>query len=229
MSNTNFDDAQSSYHTAMADGFTAIVQDHAIHPETDGLYMLSLVGSQVAVKAIWATLVKNPPGTITIVRTTPDGAHQWQSQRYVAIEPTTHGTWKSYRTRLPLSGSYHLLMYSDRAHLDRDEHRDFLLLAEAGENLADRHYAFLNRKLTLPLHPLWSQWLWRRALAEGLATRLNTLQRQAYHCTVDPENLQEDLSSALRANRLPLPEASQPEASQPDIDPSSPGVMPCPA
>ena len=50
-----------SSHTITAGGFSASCDGFAREPETDGLWFLSMVGSQTALKAIWTALLKQPP------------------------------------------------------------------------------------------------------------------------------------------------------------------------
>ena len=52
-------------HTIDAGGFSATVDAFARDENTDGLWFPSMVGSQTAVKAIWASLLKQPPDVAT--------------------------------------------------------------------------------------------------------------------------------------------------------------------
>ena len=49
-------------YTINAGGFSATADAFARDPDSCGLWFLSMVGSQTAVKAIWASLLKQPPG-----------------------------------------------------------------------------------------------------------------------------------------------------------------------
>ena len=48
-------------YTVSAGGFSATADAFARDPDSEGLWFLSMVGSQSAVKAIWAALLKQPP------------------------------------------------------------------------------------------------------------------------------------------------------------------------
>ena len=47
-------------YTINAGGFSATADAFARDEETDGLWFVSMVGSQTALKAIWASLLKQP-------------------------------------------------------------------------------------------------------------------------------------------------------------------------
>ena len=54
--------------TINAGGYSATADAYARDPQTDGLWFLSMVGPQTALKAIWASLLKQPPDTAHIIR-----------------------------------------------------------------------------------------------------------------------------------------------------------------
>ena len=53
--------AGQALYTISAGGFSATVDAFARDEKTDGLWFVSMVGSQTALKAIWASLLKQPP------------------------------------------------------------------------------------------------------------------------------------------------------------------------
>ena len=55
-------------YTISAGGFSATADAFARDDRTDGLWFVSMVGSQTALKAIWASLLKQPPDTAHIIR-----------------------------------------------------------------------------------------------------------------------------------------------------------------
>ena len=55
-------------YTITAGGFSATADAFARDDATDGLWFVSMVGSQTALKAIWASLLKQPPDTAHIIR-----------------------------------------------------------------------------------------------------------------------------------------------------------------
>ena len=83
-----------------------------------------------------------------------------------------HYAWSSLRRRLRVAkgetvlSQHHALLVPDAA-LYATERQDFLLLCRTQEEAPLLHYRFLNRRIDLPLHPAWSNWLWERALRSG--------------------------------------------------------------
>ena len=55
-------------YTITAGGFSATADAFARDEETDGLWFVSMVGAQTALKAIWASLLKQPPDVAHIIR-----------------------------------------------------------------------------------------------------------------------------------------------------------------
>ena len=55
-------------YTITAGGFSATADAFARDDATDGLWFVSMVGSQTALKAIWASLLKQPPDVAHIIK-----------------------------------------------------------------------------------------------------------------------------------------------------------------
>ena len=60
--------AEQALYTISAAGFSATADAFARDDRTDGLWFVSMVGSQTALKAIWASLLKQPPETAHLIR-----------------------------------------------------------------------------------------------------------------------------------------------------------------
>ncbi len=186
-----------------AAGFGASVDAFAWEPDPDParrqmrLWLVSLLGSQQAVKALWARLIKGELATLsfeTLGRT-----------RFCSLAPEGPKGWRFFTASLPASAGYQGVLVPECA-LYPSERPDFLLLPRCPDEAASLHYRFLNRRLDLPLHPSWAAWLWERALRAGEAVALESQGLLAYRCLPDAEALGRDLSRALREKRLPLPE-----------------------
>ena len=54
--------------TISAAGFSATADAFARDDRTDGLWFVSMVGSQTALKAIWASLLKQPPDPAFLIQ-----------------------------------------------------------------------------------------------------------------------------------------------------------------
>ena len=55
-------------YTVSAAGFSATADAFARNPDTRELWFLSMVGPQTALKAIWASLLKQPPEAAHLIR-----------------------------------------------------------------------------------------------------------------------------------------------------------------
>ena len=197
-------------YTVSAGGFSATADAFARDPDSEELWFLSMVGSQSAVKAIWAALLKQPPDAAHLLAGT-DGMALSGGFHSCAIPHETVGTWTTKIARLPVSGGWHALVYTRMAEY-AFEREGFLLLAPGEEEAPALHQRFLDRRSPLPLHRSWAEWLWRRGLARREILPLQSAGIHAYRCQPDAEALREDLSVAVASGTLTLPreEPAQP-------------------
>ena len=86
------------------------------------------------------------------------------------------------------------------------ERQDFLLLARAEDEAPALHYRFLNRRIDLPLHPSWAEWLWDRGFTSEETEALNSAGIQAYRCRPSVRQLEEDIAEAVKRGRLTVPD-----------------------
>ncbi len=195
--------------TVTAGGFSATADAFARDARDDTLWFLSMVGSQTALKAIWASLLKQPPDQAHVIRGA-DGEALSGGYRRCAVPHETVGTWTTKIAKLPMSGGWHALVYTKTAELgfERDS---FLLLAREGDDGPALHRRFLDRRCPLPLHGSWSMWLWDRGLANGEITPLESVGLSAYRCAPNADRLRDDLSHAVASGRLSLPSEGAPE------------------
>ena len=191
--------------TISAGGFSATADAFARDPDSQGLWFLSMVGSQTALKAIWASLLKQPPEVAHLIKGA-DGMALSGGYERCSIPYNTIGTWTTKIARLPVSGGWHALVFTKTAEyaFERD---DFLLLAQSeGEAPPALHHRFLDKRSPLPLHRSWAGWLWERGLENGEIAPLQSSGVVAYRCSPNAERLREDLSGAVASGRLTLPE-----------------------
>ena len=190
-------------YTISANGFSATADAFARDPDSEGLWFLSMVGAQSALKAIWAALLKRPPETAHLLAGT-DGNVLSGGFHRCEVPYETLGTWTTKIGRLPVSGGWHALVYTRMAEyaFERDA---FLLLAPGEDEAPGLHHRFLDRRSPLPLHRNWADWLWRRGLAEAEIVPLQSAGIAAYRCIPNAEALREDLSHAVAAGTLTLP------------------------
>ena len=176
--------------TIRAGGFSATVDGCA--RDADELWFVSMLGHQQAVRAIWARLVK---GEAAYLSETELGGQP------VPLAREAWGTWRFSGLRLPLGSAYHGMLVPELAAFAADR-RDFLLLARQQDEAAHLHYRFLNRRLDLPLHPSWAEWLWARGRENGEVDTLTSVGVHAFRCRPEPEALREDIGDAVRRRVL---------------------------
>ena len=190
-------------YTVSAGGFSATADAFARDPGSEGLWFLSMVGAQSALKAIWAALLKRPPETAHLLAGT-DGLALSGGFHRCEIPGETVGTWTTKIARLPVSGSFHAMVYTRMAEY-AFEREAFLLLAPSGAEAPALHHRFLDRRSPLPLHRSWADWLWRRGLTVEEIVPLQSAGIAAWRCHPDAESLREDLAAAVAAGTLTLP------------------------
>ena len=189
-------------YTISAGGFSATADAFARDPDSGGLWFLSMVGAQSALKAIWAALLKRPPESAHLLAGA-DGLALSGGFHRCEIPHETVGTWTTKIARLPMSGGWHGMVYTRLAEyaFERDA---FLLLAPGEAEAPALHHRFLDRRSPLPLHRSWAEWLWRRGLAEGEISRLQSAGIAAWRCTPEADALRDDLAAAVAAGTLTL-------------------------
>jgi len=185
-------------HTVSAGGFS-VTADAFVLDEDDGLWFVSLVGSQGAVKAVIASLLKRPPEAAWITRGSSSG------YRRCFVAPETIGTWTTRLKKLPATNVVHGVAYTRIAEFSF-EREEFLLLVRGGDDVAQLHRRFLDRRIDLPLHSSWARWLWERALQTAEAEPLESVGLEAYRCRPNVEALRSHISAAISSGRLTVPD-----------------------
>jgi hypothetical protein len=198
----------TSLPTLEAAGFSAAVDALAWEPDPDPaahrmrLWLVSLLGTQEAVKALWARLVRGETATV-----------RWETTgfaRFCALAPEGPRRWRFYTAGLPASAGYQGVLVPEAALYEADR-SDFLLVVppDAGghneSNLASMHYRFLNRRTDVPLHEGWAAWLWTRGVAQGEVVALETAGIRAYRCAANALALSADVTAAIRRGELTIP------------------------
>ena len=196
-------DGGDRLYTISAGGFSATVDAFARDEQTDGLWFLSMLGSQTAVKAIWAALLKQPPEAAFLICGADGLPHSGGYQRCLVPEETI-GTWTTKIARLPSSGGWQGMVYTKLAEF-RFERDEFLLLAPDEGAAPALHRRFLDRRSDLPLPPDWADWLWQTGLRNETIVPLQSVGVAAYKCAPNHDLLREELSQAVASGRLSLP------------------------
>lgn len=175
-------------------GFAAAVDAHVCDERE--LWFVSMISNQQSIRALWARLLKGEPAVIS------DDA--LMGGRYCELAPRARADCRFYTARLPVSGATHAMLVPSAA-LYASDGREFLLLARSEAEAPALHYRFLSRRIDLPLHPSWGDWLWTRGLGAGEIRPLDAHGIHAWRCAVDIEALQAALGRALRGHRIPVP------------------------
>ena len=194
-------------YTISAGGFSATVDAFARDEQTEGLWFLSMLGSQTAVKAIWAALLKQPPEAAFLIRGA-DGLPHSGGYQHCLVPEETIGTWTTKIARLPSSGGWQAMVYTKLAEF-RFERDEFLLLAPDEDAAPALHRRFLDRRSDLPLPPEWADWLWQTGLRQETIVPLESVGVAAYKCTPNHDLLREELSQAVASGRLALPKHTE--------------------
>jgi hypothetical protein len=160
-----------------------------------------MLGSQQSVRALWARLVKGETAYLSESDLGSDASECWLARE-------AWGTWRFHGARLPASAAYHGMLVPDLAAY-ACERQDFLVLARDKDEAPALHYRFLNRRVDLPLHPSWAEWLWDRGLASGETEALRSVGIHAYRCRPDVAQLEEDISATVRRGRLTVPDEDE--------------------
>ncbi len=194
-------------YTISAGGFSATVDAFARDEQTEGLWFLSMLGSQTAVKAIWAALLKQPPEAAFLIRGADGLPHSGGYQRCLVPEETI-GSWTTKIARLPSSGGWQAMVYTKLAEF-RFERDEFLLLAPDEKAAPALHRRFLDRRSDLPLPPDWSDWLWQTGFRHETIVPLQSVGVAAYKCTPHHDLLRKELSQAVASGRLSFPKPTK--------------------
>ena len=186
--------------TVHADSFAYRVDEYQSH-----LYMLSMQGPQEAVKAIFAALVKQPPESVHLLEGL-DGKYA-KGYKTLKIPSSTIGTWSSSIKRLPISGTWHMLCYTKLCEFNNDD-PNFVLLIRPGQNIAELYRKFLDHRVDIPLHPSWTDWLWKRAQRRQHPElmKLESNNIDAYLVNIEPDALASEIRSAIQSGALTVPD-----------------------
>ena len=190
-------------YTITAGGFSATCDAFASDPEQNELWFVSMVGAQTSLKAIWAALLNSPPSPAFLIKGAADDVHEGGYER-CQIPEGSIGTWKTKLARLPQAGAWHALVYTQMAELsfERDA---FLLLTPDPEQAPELHLRFLNQRTELPLHRSWAGWLWEQGLDSEAIRPLKSEGLSAWYCYHAPDQLEMELSAAVKYGALKLP------------------------
>ncbi len=185
------------------------------------LWYLSMVGNTVAVNAIWAGLVTQPPQAAVIYLQDNEGRISQEMLVHYAL-PQQSGGSSSTQLGLRLSGGVQKVLLPEIAkplsHRKKQRGEEaaepdhFLLLIPSPHrrypNSTDPESLYYTRLTELshePLHPAWKKWLWLRGLERGeIHPLLCGGLAAAYLCQLpDPTELEAEIGTELSCGELP--------------------------
>lgn len=197
----------TQFYQAEANEFVAGIEDYALDEENQ-LWYLSMVGPQIAVKAISAAMVNSPPKPVVITPLDQQGDPLYRfstSGNHPKMEEKTG--WRRIMKKLPATGAYQMVVYPRIAEERSISGRDMLLLMKEEEEEQQLYYRLLTRITHIPLHHSWSQWLWDRAIGAKEVETLHTLKIKAYRARYRPGALARDVTGAVASGILTVKEA----------------------
>ncbi len=204
-------------YTISAGGYSATADAFARDPDTGGgLWFLSMVGPQTALKAIWASLLKQPPDTAHLIKGV-EGMALSGGYQQCQVPYHTVGTWTTRIVRLPVSRGWHALVYTRLAEFSF-ERDDFLLLGPRPGRRAGAAPPLPGpARPPAPAPLLAGLALAKRGLDTGETVPLESAGLLAYTCNPRGEELKADLSAAVAAGTLTLNEP-EPETDETEED-----------
>ena len=196
-------------YTVHSNNFTAVAEDFALDRHTENLWMISMVGPQTSVKAIWARLNSQGSKQVVLAPGGADGMISNMNAENVLTGSLPHHTAGQRRARiarLPRSGAWHLLLYTRLSEPDYGTRgSEFIMLLEEEEDPATAHWQFMKYRSSVPIHPDWKDWLWQWALENETARQIESVRRKAFYCTSQQDKLREAVSQAVRDGTLNIP------------------------
>ena len=190
--------------TISAGGFSAVCDAYAVNPLNEGIYFISMIGPQTSVKAIWSKLLNSPPSPAFISQGLPGLSAIEDFTRYV-IPQHIIGSCTTKISKLPNKNGWHAMVYTKNAEYT-NPNDSFLLIARNEEEAPHLHYRFLDKRVTVPIHESWADWLWERGLENNEIIPLECLKIVAYWCEPKVSKLREDLTTAIQNGEISLKE-----------------------
>jgi len=172
-------------------GIEAYCSDLIVENETNQyVYLLGVAGYQTAVKGILANFVKGEPlsininNNITWVEKLP-GSYQMKLKKM----PSEY----SHGIALPKIGQ---LQENDQQTLARE----IFLISNEQNNVKTLVFSQLDQRIEIPLHPSWTDWLWKLFEKNEWITKLQTLvgQFEGHLINIHQEQLSDEITQAIR-------------------------------
>ena len=177
-------------HRIRCQGIEAYCTDLIVDKETNQyVYLLGVAGYQSTVKGVLANMLKGETLSVEINR------ESYWIERFSA----------SYLMKIKKMPSEYChgitLIKIGRDQEDKgNPYREFLLINEDPLEVKGPFYDQLDQKTEVPLHPSWTDWLWKLFGEKGWTTRLQTLvgRYEAYLVNFHQKELSGDITEAIK-------------------------------
>ena len=175
-------------------GIRAYCSDLIVNPDdSETVYFMSIAGYQATVKGIIANLLDNYGISVEI-----EGKSHYLTRANFA--------YKAQMKKLP-PGLVHGVLFPKLAlpKSDDEGQNTFFILTDNRDQLLTLFFRHLDEKTEIPLHPLWSKWLWKTfEEQEGWLFEAQTIvgSYQGYLFEFNHEQLHDLVSEAIR-KRVP--------------------------
>ena len=166
-------------------GIEAYCSDLIVDEENE-IYFLSVAGYQTAVKGIIANVLGYNSVTVRI-----DGEFLYP------LRSTEN--YSVHYQKLP-SGLFQGVILPRIAFPNNDETKDmFLVLADDGSTARELFFKHLDEKTDVPLHPVWSIWLWKVFLEKAWLIPLECLigDYEGYLVEINEDELRDTITTAI--------------------------------
>jgi len=177
-------------HKIRTGGIEAYCSDLIVDNETNQyVYLLGVAGYQTAVKGILANLLKGESLSVEI-----KGEGCWV-ERF-----STNYLMKIKKMPSEYCHGITLIKIGIDQEDKGNPYREFLLVSEDPLEIKGPFYDHLDQKTEVPLHPDWTDWLWKVFGEKGWITRLKTLvgRYAAYLVNFHQEELSSEISEAIK-------------------------------
>ena len=178
------------FHSIKCRGIEAYCSNLIVDRETSQyVYLLGVAGYQSTVKGILANLLKGESLSVEINRETC-----W-------IERFSENYLMKIK-KMPSEYCHGISLI--RIGIDQADkgnpYREFLLISEDPLEVKRSFYDHLDQRTEVPLHPSWTDWLWKLFGEKGWITRLETLagKYEAYLVNFHQEELSSDITEAIK-------------------------------
>jgi hypothetical protein len=185
-------------HKIRTGGIEAYCSDLIVDKETNQyVYLLGVAGFQSAVKGILANMLKGESLSIEI-----KGESCW-------VERFSTNYLMQIK-KMPSEYCHGITLIKMGANQSDgwSPSQEFLLINEDPLKVKGPFYSHLDQKTEVPLHPDWTDWLWKLFGEKGWITRLQTLvgKYEAYLVNFHQEELSYEISEAIKKK---VPEVTQ--------------------